>query len=108
MPAFVVPFFFVLDPLGAGVLLQLPKGGTWAQVAVVDRASASSPSPRSPRACRAGSSRRPTLVERALLIVAGLLVIVPAAKLDYVGIGPLRRSPSSLQFLRRRRAPAPA
>jgi hypothetical protein len=25
---FVVPFFFVLDPLGAGVLLQLPKGAT--------------------------------------------------------------------------------
>src|ERR1700674_1520183 len=29
MPAFVVPFFFVLDPMGAGVLLKLPAGGTW-------------------------------------------------------------------------------
>ncbi len=26
MPAFVVPFFFVLDPMGTGVLLQMPKG----------------------------------------------------------------------------------
>src|SRR6059058_480039 len=29
MPAFVVPFFFVLDPMGAGILLQLPAGGSW-------------------------------------------------------------------------------
>jgi hypothetical protein len=29
MPAFVVLFFFVLDPLGAGVLLKLPAGATW-------------------------------------------------------------------------------
>ncbi len=27
LPAFVVPFVFVLDPLGVGLLLALPKGG---------------------------------------------------------------------------------
>jgi len=32
MPAFVVPFFFVLDPMGTGVLLQLPKGASWSAV----------------------------------------------------------------------------
>jgi TRAP-type uncharacterized transport system fused permease subunit len=29
MPAFLVPFVFVLDPLGAGLLLNMPKDGTW-------------------------------------------------------------------------------
>src|SRR4249919_464107 len=29
LPAFVVPFVFVLDPLGVGILLAIPKGGTW-------------------------------------------------------------------------------
>ncbi|MBL8670493.1 MAG: TRAP transporter fused permease subunit [Alphaproteobacteria bacterium] len=29
MPAFLVPFVFVLDPHGIGLLLALPKGGSW-------------------------------------------------------------------------------
>ena len=29
LPAFVVPFVFVLDPIGVGLLLALPKGGSW-------------------------------------------------------------------------------
>ena len=33
LPAFVVPFVFVLDPLGVGLLLALPKGGSWWDVA---------------------------------------------------------------------------
>ncbi|MFO0291818.1 MAG: TRAP transporter permease [Rhodospirillales bacterium] len=32
MPAFLVPFVFVLDPHGAGLLLALPKGGDWMDV----------------------------------------------------------------------------
>ncbi|MGH8691932.1 MAG: TRAP transporter permease [Burkholderiales bacterium] len=35
LPAFVVPFIFVLDPLGPGVLLSIPKGGTWFDVVVI-------------------------------------------------------------------------
>ena len=29
MPAFLVPFVFVLDPQGIGLLLKVPPGGTW-------------------------------------------------------------------------------
>ncbi len=29
MPAFLVPFVFVLDPLGVGLLAKIPKGGNW-------------------------------------------------------------------------------
>jgi TRAP-type uncharacterized transport system fused permease subunit len=32
MPAFLVPFVFVLDPLGAGLLLSVPKGGDWMDI----------------------------------------------------------------------------
>ena len=32
LPAFVVPFMFVLDPLGVGLLLEIPKGGSWSDV----------------------------------------------------------------------------
>jgi TRAP transporter 4TM/12TM fusion protein len=29
MPAFLVPFVFVLDPLGIGLLMKVPTGGNW-------------------------------------------------------------------------------
>ena len=29
MPAFLLPFVFVLDPQGVGILLKLPKDGSW-------------------------------------------------------------------------------
>ncbi len=32
MPAFLVPFVFVLDPLGIGLLLEMPKGGNWSDI----------------------------------------------------------------------------
>ena len=35
MPAFLVPFVFVLDPLGVGLLLEMPKDGGWLQIAWV-------------------------------------------------------------------------
>jgi TRAP transporter 4TM/12TM fusion protein len=35
VPAFVVPFAFVLEPAGAGILLKLPKGAGWGDVALL-------------------------------------------------------------------------
>lgn len=32
LPAFLVPFVFVLDPLGIGLLLEMPKDGSWLQI----------------------------------------------------------------------------
>ena len=34
LPAFVVPFMFVLDPAGVGLLLKAPPDGSWMQVAL--------------------------------------------------------------------------
>jgi TRAP transporter 4TM/12TM fusion protein len=86
MPAFVVPFFFVLDPLGSGVLLVLPKGANWAEVAwvvflifVALAALAAS--------LQGWLLGKANLLERVLLGLAGLIVIVPVASLDAVGVG---------------------
>lgn len=39
MPAFLVPFVFVLDPNGVGLLLETPKGGDWMQIVTVTLAT---------------------------------------------------------------------
>jgi TRAP transporter 4TM/12TM fusion protein len=106
MPAFVIPFFFVLDPLGTGLLLNLPKGATWAQVAgviaMVFVAIA---------ALAAGLQgwivRRANVLERAVLIVAGLMIVVPYQNLDFIGLG-LVFLAVVVHFLRVRLRPAPA
>ena len=105
MPAFVVPFFFVLDPMGTGVLLQMPKGGSWPEVAwvvfLIFVAIA---------ALAAGLQgwllKKTNLLERTLLVVAGALVIIPVASLDAVGVG-MFATVFVIQMLRHRRAPAP-
>jgi len=104
MPAFVVPFFFVLDPLGVGVLLQLPKGASWAEVSVllvfVFLAIASLAA-----GLQGWLIARTNVVERIALLAAGVLMIIPTAKLDYVGAG-LLATVLAVQFVRTRRAPA--
>jgi TRAP transporter 4TM/12TM fusion protein len=86
MPAFVVPFFFVLDPMGAGVLLHLPKGGNWLEAAWIVTLGFVAIA-----ALAAGLQgwivRKTNLLERVLLIVGGLLVISPANSLDFIGVG---------------------
>ena len=78
LPAFLVPFVFVLDPQGVGLLLKMPKDGSW--VDIVDDHGEDGARPR-----RAGDARRragrcaaPRSVERALLMLAGLLLVFPS------------------------------
>jgi TRAP transporter 4TM/12TM fusion protein len=105
MPAFVVPFFFVLDPLGTGVLLNLPKGASWLEVSwvvfLIFVAIA---------ALAAGLQgwllRKTNFIERALLVLAGALVIIPVGSLDAVGVG-LFALVFVLQMLRRSRVTVP-
>src|SRR4030081_831197 len=35
LPAFLVPFVFVLDPQGIGLLLKLPKDGSWVDILLI-------------------------------------------------------------------------
>ena len=85
LPAFVVPFIFVLDPLGAGVLLQLPKGANWGEVAgVIALAFATM------AVLAAGAQgwllKRTTLLERLMLIAGGIMMLAPQPLWDALGI----------------------
>jgi TRAP transporter 4TM/12TM fusion protein len=85
MPAFVVPFFFVLDPLGVGVLLKVPEGAAWTDTVWIIFLGFFAIA-----ALAAGLQgwilRKATGFERLLLIAGGLFVISPVNKLDLLGV----------------------
>jgi TRAP transporter 4TM/12TM fusion protein len=77
LPAFVLPFVFVTDPTGVGLLLNFRGDMTWVDVAwqvvaaVIGLAALAA-------ACQGYLVRALSGVERALLVVAGLLIMFPA------------------------------
>ena len=85
LPAFIVPFIFVLDPLGVGVLLKLPQGASWIDVAGVITLAFATMAVLA-AAAQGWLLKRTTLLERLMLIVAGGLMLVPQALWDAVGI----------------------
>jgi TRAP transporter 4TM/12TM fusion protein len=85
LPAFVVPFVFVLDPAGIALLLKVPPDASWLHVgwisltAVVGIAAlAAGVQKWLLRACNE--------LERWILVVSGLLLIYPAPLADWIGI----------------------
>ncbi len=89
MPAFLVPFMFVLDPAGLGLLLMGSFKGL-AAASVADIAVVSVTAMIGIAALAAGVQgwlfRRTTSPERWLLIAAGLALVYPKAMFDYIGI----------------------
>jgi TRAP-type uncharacterized transport system fused permease subunit len=77
LPAFLVPFAFVLDPQGIGLLLKVPGGGTWTDVLLIAAKTAIGLAALA-AAAQGWALRRTTPVERALLVVAGLLLVFPS------------------------------
>src|SRR2546426_6973230 len=77
MPAFLLPFVFVLDPQGVGLLLKIPKDGS-----VIDIIEITAKTSLGIIALAAGTQGwallKTTLVERSLLILAGLLLVFPS------------------------------
>jgi TRAP-type uncharacterized transport system fused permease subunit len=90
VPAFLVPFVFVLDPSGQGLLLmgstKALANADWWSIAEVTITCALGVA-----ALAAGfqgwAFRRTSKLERVLLIVAGFLLAYPAWIADLVGIG---------------------
>ena len=88
LPAFVVPFAFVLDPAGIALLLKVPPDASWPRVgwsvltAAVGVAAL---------ACgvQRWLSRGCNRAERGLLIVCGLLLVYPAPITEWIGIAGL-------------------
>ena len=88
LPAFVVPFVFVLDPAGIALLLKIPPDASWLHVgwiaftAIVGIAAlAAGVQKWLLRACNQS--------ERWILIVCGLLLIYPAPLTDWIGLAGL-------------------
>ena len=90
VPAFLVPFMFVLDPSGQGLLLMgstkaLANANGWSIAEVTISAAVGI------AALAAGfqgwALKRTTVVERIMLLVAGFALVYPTAVADFIGFG---------------------
>ena len=77
LPAFLVPFVFVLDPQGLGLLLKIPAGGSWVDIVEITLKTALGLGALA-AAAQGWALRRTTLAERALFTLAGLLLVFPS------------------------------
>src|SRR4029077_12324407 len=88
LPAFVVPFVFVLDPAGVGLLLKMPKDGSWLHVLWIAFTACIGIA-----ALAAGVQKwlltACNLLERWMLVICGLLLIYPAPAADAIGLAGL-------------------
>jgi len=76
MPAFLVPFVFVCDPMGVGLLLKLPKGGSWWDVAWVTFETGAGIAVLA-FAMQGWLFKKSNVLETALFALAGLLLTFP-------------------------------
>jgi TRAP transporter 4TM/12TM fusion protein len=77
LPAFLVPFVFVLDPHGLGLLFTIPKDGSWVDIVVITAKTALGLAALA-AAAQGWLLRRTTGAERAILTLAGLLLVFPS------------------------------
>src|SRR5258708_6230450 len=77
LPAFVVPFVFVLDPAGVGLLLKAPADGSWLTVAWIALTACLGIAALA-AAAQGWALRKTTLAERLLLVLAGLFLVFPS------------------------------
>src|SRR5688572_6188727 len=85
LPAFLVPFVFVLTPEGVGLLLKRPPGGDWWQVGV-HAASAMLGIAAVAAGVQRWALRACSELERWILIAGGLLLVYPAFATDVAGL----------------------
>src|ERR1700674_2701859 len=77
MPAFLVPFVFVLDPSGIGLLMKIPAGGSVLDIFWITFKTAAGLAALAAAAERWGL-RRNTPLETGLYLFAGLLLVFPS------------------------------
>lgn len=77
LPAFIVPFVFVLDPNGVGLLLKIPHDGTiWNIVGITLKAAIGLAALAV--AAQGWALHRTAMIERAIWTFAGLLLVFPS------------------------------
>ncbi len=107
VPAFLLPFMFVLDPAGLGLLLmgstKALAAANWWSIAQVTLTAAAGIA-----AIAAGfqgwALKKTTLIERWMFIVAGFALAYPGATADLIGFG-LALAALLMQYLRRELRP---
>src|SRR5690242_10714613 len=77
LPAFLVPFVFVLDPQGVGLLMQIPKNGSVWDIVIVTAKTAAGLAALA-AAAQNWALRQNTQAERVLWVFAGLLLVFPS------------------------------
>jgi TRAP transporter 4TM/12TM fusion protein len=102
LPAFIVPFMFVLDPKGVGILLKGPVPDViWTTITAFIGILALA------GGVEGWFLKKTALHERVMLIVAGLMLVYPEPVYDFIGLG-LTAAVVVLQKLRRVENGAPA
>jgi TRAP transporter 4TM/12TM fusion protein len=77
LPAFLVPFVFILDPIGIGLLMKVPYGGTIFDIFIITLKTAAGLGALA-AAAQNWALRKNTPVERVLWLLAGLLLGFPS------------------------------
>ena len=77
LPAFLVPFVFILDPLGIGLLMKIPHDGTIFDIFIITLKTAAGLGALA-AAAQNWALRKNTPVERVLWLLAGLLLVFPS------------------------------
>ncbi|MFZ0114182.1 MAG: TRAP transporter fused permease subunit [Xanthobacteraceae bacterium] len=77
LPAFLVPFVFILDPIGIGLLMKVPHGGTIFDIFIITLKTAAGLGALA-AAAQNWALRKNTPVERVLWLLAGLLLVFPS------------------------------
>jgi TRAP transporter 4TM/12TM fusion protein len=77
MPAFLVPFIFVCDPLGIGLLGKVPKGGSWFDIVTITAQTAGGIVLLA-FAFQGRFLKPSNALETLLFVLAGLLLVFPS------------------------------
>jgi len=77
LPAFLVPFVFVLDPQGLGLLMKIPKGGSVYDILWITAVTGAGLAALA-AAAQGWAIRRTPAIERLLFGLAGLLLVFPS------------------------------
>jgi TRAP transporter 4TM/12TM fusion protein len=77
LPAFLVPFVFVLDPLGIGLLMKIPKGGSVYDIVWITFVTGAGLAALA-AAAQNWALHKTTVIERGLFLLTGLLLVFPS------------------------------
>ena len=99
MPAFLVPFVFVCDPMGVGLLATVPTGGSPIDIAIVSAETLVGIAVLG-FAFQGRLLRRSTVLETSLFLAAGILLVFPELIAAIIGLAGVRLPyPHALAFV---------